>query len=325
MYKKRMSAWGFTKHVKSNEKDTVIAKLLKSDTAVTQPNPIRHDKLVRHAKSRAKSGALDSRNLSKIVKRGLHHESRRHKIAASTTGHTTAAVAIKKSRSPSTSGSLTRSPAPPDQFADFDLFLRAMQSIIEKERGEWLVGQHLSPSIIFDSLDEGLTYWRKDDTDAAIAAFSRASQLFNRDLYAPDVAVSRIAYCVSSIVWGSVREPIFLQFAQFMATAALEALGPKCPLTIVLQRVREEQNLDAQLAIWACALHGYQVTEQNLQHWWSMAQRRWRWCLGSKMTDTAAGYKLHALIEVRRINMLTKAMELEAERDFGRHSSDTSL
>lgn len=36
---------------------------------------------------------------------------------------------------------VARSPALPDQFASFDLFLRAMQSVIEKERGEWLVGQ----------------------------------------------------------------------------------------------------------------------------------------------------------------------------------------
>lgn len=309
MYKKRISAWGFKKQIKADEKDKAIAEILHNEPTTANAQSIRHDKLVRHAKSRAKSGALDGHYLNKIVKR----EVRSRKISTSTIER---AFAINQPLSSFNAAFLTRSPALPDRFANFDLFLRAMQSMIEKERGEWLAGRNTSPSIMFDALTEGLSCWRRDDFTQGRLAFGHAADIFNADISGSDVSVSRIAYCVSSIVWGSVREPAFLLFAQFMAKSVLDAFGPLCPLTIVLQHLQLEQNLEAQLAIWACALHNYQVSEGNVKHWWSMAQRRWRWCLKSQMRETAAGYKIHAMAEVRRVQLLMPSMEEEAERDF---------
>ena len=322
MYKKRLKAWGLSKHVKADEKEKALVQLLCNAPTTTSSDPIRHDKLVRHAKSRAKSGALDSRYLSRILKRDRFYEHKRPTLRPSSMKHNTV---TNVRHSATKSAFLPRSPALPDGLADFDLFLRAMQALIEREREEWLTGQQISPDAIFDALTKGMAYWRNNAFAAARRSFGRAAQNMTEDVQGTVVLVSRITYCISSIIWGSGREPVFQRFAQFMANAALEVLGQRCPLTIVLQHLQSEQSTDAQLAIWACALDGYQVSEQNVDHWWDMAQRRWRWCRRSGMNDRAARYCNHAMIEVRRINKLTDEMELEAQNDLESTVLDAGL
>jgi len=313
MYKKRLKAWGLSKHVKSDKKENALAQLLHSAPTTTGSNPIRHDKLVRYAKSRAKSGALDSHYLSRVLKRDRFYEHKRPILRPSPIKQNT----VTNVRHSATKSSfLPRSPALPDGLADFNLFLRAMQALIEREREEWLTGEQTSPDAIFDALTRGMSYWRSNAFAAARRSFGQAAHKMTEDVQGNVVLVSRITYCISSIIWGSGREPVFQKFAQFMANAALEVLGQDCPLTIVLQHLQREQSMDAQLAIWACALDGYQVSEQNFNHWWDMAQRRWRWCRRSGMNDRAARYCNHAMIEVRRINKLTNDMELEARQDL---------
>jgi hypothetical protein len=70
MYKKRLKVWDFSKRVKGAEKERVLAKILHINEPVTDEHgPIRHDKLVRYAKSRIKPGVLDSHHLRRILKR----------------------------------------------------------------------------------------------------------------------------------------------------------------------------------------------------------------------------------------------------------------
>lgn len=87
-------------------------------------------------------------------------------------------------------------------------------------------------------------------------------------------------------------------------------------MTIVLRHLQTEQSVEAQLRIWACALDDYQITEQNVEHWWNMAQRRWQWCWRSGHDDLAAQYCHHALNEARRIDKLTIEMESQAQCDL---------
>lgn len=313
MYKKRLKAWGFSKHVKADEKEKVLVNLLHKDPTATELSQVRHDKLVRYAKSRVKFGALDSHGLTMVMDMARHHEHGRLKMQPTVPRHA-GATASRHLTTQVTSPPYSL--ALPDGLSDFDLFLRAMHCVIEKERAEWLSGQQVSSDGIFRALTEGLAYWRANECAAACQSFRQASQKMAEDIQGPVVLFSRIAYCISSIVWGFDREPIFLQFANFMAKAAVEELGKDCPMTIVLSHLQRELSLHAQLAIWACALDDYQISEQNVRHWWNMAQRRWRWCQRSGKTDLAARYCSHAIGEVRRIRKLTTEMESEARRDL---------
>lgn len=313
MYKKRLKAWGVSKHVKADEKEKALVNLLHKEPTATELSQVRHDKLVRYAKSRVKSGTLDSHGLTMVMDLARHHKHGRLKVQPVFLRHTVATV----SRHLTTPlASTPSSLALPDVLSDFDLFLRAMHSVIEKEREEWLSGQQLASDGVFRELTEGLAYWRANAHAAACRSFGQAAQKMAEDIQGPVVLVSRIAYCISSIVWGFNREPIFLKFAHFMAKAAVEKLGKDYPITIVLKHLQRELSLEAQLAIWACALDDYQISERNVDHWWNMAQRRWRWCQRSGRTDLATRYCSHAMGEVHRISRLTTEMESEAQHDL---------
>jgi hypothetical protein len=79
----------------------------------------------------------------------------------------------------------------------------------------------------------------------------------------------------------------------------------KCQLHaqgIVMKNLQTEHSLDAQAEIWAGALGDHVISEQTVDHWLNMAQRRWRWCKRSGMSDLAACYYAHARDELQRIN-----------------------
>ncbi|RVX72834.1 hypothetical protein B0A52_03187 [Exophiala mesophila] len=319
MYKKRFRGWKLAKHIKAEEKEMVLANLLHNTSSTAESGHIRHDKLVRYAKSRARSGDLDSHDLERIVHRDQQPGNSRSiiripavKCKVSGFGRHSGPHRTEK---PSTIF-LPRSPAPPDELDSFDRFLRAMQMLIVRERQEYLTGLQQSPDVIFTSLSNGLAYWRGDAYPAARKSFGWAARKLTEDIRGSDVFVSRITFCISSIIWGGRREEVFQKFSEFMAKVALEVLGPMSPLTIVLQHLQTEQSLDAQVAIWACALDDYQVTNENLEHWWNMAQRRWRWCRRSGKVDLAERYCRRATNQVREVNLLTSEMESEAQQDL---------
>lgn len=318
MYKKRINAWGLSKHVKADEKETAITNLLHNELPVATSGsaPIRHDKLVRYAKSRAKSGALDTRYLSTIVDISQGHGSihKQYRLQSHPIRHRF----HPNTQTPITEFSfLPRSPAPPIDHANFDLFLRAMTRLIEQERHEWLTGQQRSPSLIFDSLTTGLAHWRKGAVTAACQSFNHAAQTMTEDLRGI-TTVSRIAYCISSIVWGFVSEPVFFDFVRFMSNSSLEILGPDSPLTIILDQLSNMWSLDAQVLIWACAVDNYPISKENIDHWWNMVRRRWCWCMKSELMDHAIRYRDHALNEARQMKLLTDTMEFEAQHDLPR-------
>lgn len=130
MYKKRVNTRGFKKHIKSNEKDKAITKIINDELIAASVDPIRLDKLVRHARCCAKRGALESHNLNKIVKREY---GRSHRLSAMEIER---AITTQKSLLSFNQAFVAHSPALPDRFASFELFLRVMQWVIEKERGE---------------------------------------------------------------------------------------------------------------------------------------------------------------------------------------------
>lgn len=310
MYKKRIGGWGLSKNIKAKDKKLAIGELLRGGSTETVSSNIRPDKLIRYAKSHS----IDTRPVSRVVKRGVRREHKppitsrnapRNNFGSSMRYPTVNAVF------------LPRSATLPDRHADFDMFLRAMKSLIEKERLECLVGLKGPPDGIFNPLVAGIAYWHKNALGAARRSFGRAAQNVADDLQGSVVSVSRITYCISSMMWGSEREPVFEDFAQFMAKAALEALGQGCPLTVVLQHLQNEQSLDAQLAIWSCALDDYKVSEHNLDHWWGMARRRWQWCQRGGMINLAVQYCAHALTELHLIDKLTDEMRTAARDDLG--------
>lgn len=192
-----------------------------------------------------------------------------------------------------------------------------MRVLIEKEGEEYRVGQKFPPNTIYDPLTKGIAQWRAARYEPARRSFGRAAQNMVGDIQGTAVSVSRITFCISSMQWGPGREAVFEAFAQFMINAASEVLGQTCPLTIALQYLQSAQTIDAQLAIWTCALDDYQISEQNIEHWWDMARRRWRWCQQSGLIEFAARYCNYALSEARRIDVLTNDMELEAGLDLG--------
>lgn len=322
MYKKRIKAWNLSKHIKAQEKDALIAKLVQGTSGSTS---IRHDKLIRHAKSRVKSGSLTHSSLKKVqtsrnpetsILRSRPGESRLD--LRDTVSPPLFDPALKRPMLNALKHSPFLSPAQP--LAKFELFLKSMQAVIRKEHSEWLTGQQQAPDTIFLGLVKGISHWRRNDSAAARAFFAEAAQNFDQDLHQPGVAVSRITYCVSSIVWGSIRELIFLQFSQFMANAAMETLGRHSPLTIILRQLQEQQSIDEQIAIWACALDGYAISKesnsQTVEHWYNMAQRRWRWCQSSGLHDLAVKHRDEALMELRQIDELTVEREMQAQQDF---------
>jgi hypothetical protein len=307
MYKKRLRSWGLSKHVKADKKYEALARILFDESITHESDPIRYDKLVRYAKSRVKSGALDAYHLDTVMKHDRLGACARVSLSPFTTRHATTTT---------TAVSMSRSLAPPDETAHLDVFLRAMTALIERERAECQIGPPRAPDAIFVALTTGMAHWRNNAFASARRSFSQAAQKTTEDLHGTVVLVSRITYCISSILWGSEREVVFHKFADFLANAALEVLGQACPLTIVLQHLRRHLSLDTQVTIWKCALDDYQISEQNAQHWWGMAQRRWRWCQRSGLHDLAARYCRFAMSEARRIDKLTDKMEMEAQQDL---------
>jgi hypothetical protein len=293
MYKKRLKTWGYTKQVKSDVKEKILAKILHDEPVTDEMVTMRPDKLWRYARSRIKSGTLGSEELSKITKR-----------------YAATPIAVAEVIS------VPSSPALPDQFAQFDVFLRAMQSVILRERSEYLSGYQIAPDTIHRALSNGMALWHQNDFTAARISFGQAAHKTMEDLRQPIVSVSRIAYCISSILWGSEHSPVFQKFAEFMVNAALETLGAESPMTIVLKYIRHEQSVDVQVRIWECGLSDYKVSEDNLVHWWNMSQRRWQWCWRSGKLDLAARYCNQAMIEARQINQLSVEMEVDAQHDL---------
>lgn len=314
MFKKRISTWGLAKNSKKEDKEQALAKLLHNEASTTEGLPIRHDKLVRYAKTRARLGELDGHDLSKLVRRRGHAELKRTRLNPKPL-RSASEMSSKESTSPLV-GTLPRSLALPHGSADFDMFLRAMKELIRKEKGEWQVGPRGPPDVIFKELSQGIVSWRKGETTAAHRLFGQAARNVSEDIQGTNLSVSRITYCISSITWFSGREPVFQMFAEFMANAALESLGQGCPLTIVLRYLQAAQTLDAQLRIWACAVDGNPISEHNVAHWWGMVRRRWRWCARCGMNDLAAQYCREALSVVRGIEKLTENMEDEAQHDI---------
>lgn len=192
MYKKRLKEWGFSKQVKAKDKERALTRIIHNEPVTSEEASIPHDKLVRYAKSRAKSGALGDHHLRKIT--------RQYK-----TGDDPHLAVI---------GNVPRSPTLPDQFAKFDVFLQAMQALIVKERIEWLTRRQDAPDAIFSALTKGMSLWRKNAFTAGRKAFSQAALRTVEDLRSPEISVSRITYCISSILWGSSREQVFLKFAE---------------------------------------------------------------------------------------------------------------
>ncbi|KAJ9614657.1 hypothetical protein H2200_002794 [Cladophialophora chaetospira] len=323
MFKKRINTWGLSKNIKAEEKEQALAQILHKAPSTTGPIPIRHDKLVRYAKTRAKLGELDGRDLSRIVKvKREEHDESRQLISK----HSAQRNTLETPSTHSTKGTayLPQSLALPDGHAGFDMFLRAMKALIQKEKGEWRLGPQGPPDAIFNELSAGIASWRNKAFPAARRSFGQAARGVNDDIQTNQLSVSRITYCISSITWFSGREPVFQMFAEFMANAALEVLGQTNPLTIVLRYLRAPQSLGAQLAIWACAVDGNPISEQNVDHWWGMVRRRWRWCCRCGMNDLAAQYCHEAVFEARRINKLTQKMESEALHDLATVISATS-
>ncbi|KAF1993430.1 hypothetical protein P154DRAFT_527760 [Amniculicola lignicola CBS 123094] len=302
MYKKRLKTWGLTKHTKATEKEKALARILQNGPLTGDPIPIRHDKLVRYAKSRVKSGALGSHHLKQITKRNT---------AGRTVPHIVSPVTIA-ARTPA----VPQSVEPRGQFAELDLFLRAQRVLVEKERKEFLAGPRGSPLAIFLALRKGLTLWRNQAFAAARMSFGEAAQMTMEDLQGNEVSVSRITCCISSIVWGSEHEPVFLKFAEFMMNAALEVLGPQSAMTIVLTHLQTEPSIETQVRIWESSSDNYEISEENVLHWWSMAQRRWRWSVGCEKWELAARCCRHAMSEARRINRLRPEMEAVAQSEL---------
>jgi hypothetical protein len=63
-------------------------------------------------------------------------------------------------------------------------------------------------------------------------------------------------------------------------------------------------------------LDDYQITDENFQHWWNMAQRRWQWCWRSGKLDLAAQSCSQAMSQTQGINKLEMNSALEAQRDL---------
>ncbi|KAK5057869.1 hypothetical protein LTR84_011870 [Exophiala bonariae] len=315
MYKKRLKSWNLSKHIKADEKEKVLGKLLHDEPATTDISHVRHDKLVRYAKSRVKSGTLDRDGLTMVVDLG---RLQKNKHSSTQRPNVVRRAGMLASRNAKTRAATSPPPSLslPDGPANLDMFLRSMRAVIAREREESLLGLSFSPDGIFVALNEGLAHWRAGEVSLACGSFSDAAQLLSEDIQGPVVIVSRITYCISSIVWGNIREKIFIGFARFMAKVTLEKQGKDFPLTRMLKHLRREQSIDAQLAIWACALDDYQISQQNVVHWWNMAQRRWRWCLRSGKPELATRYCKYAIAESRRIGVLTSDMEREAQQDF---------
>lgn len=270
---------------------------------------INFEKLLRYARSCVRSGRLEPMVLSRIE---------RWRSAVQYTQTVDAVPHVAWHYPGSYLSHLPRSPVPPDCFHSFELFLVAMKCIIIRERHEWLSRQQATsaPDKIFKCLVDGLAHGRAGRLTESRAAFNIAAMEFQNDIENPVPSVSRITYCISSILWGVIREPAFLHFAVFMARASNERLGPDHVLTVLLRHIQQEKSVDAQVRIWDCALNDYQLDEVNSEHWYNMAQRRWEWCWRSGLVEDAQRHRDYALKEMERIGKLTSDMSVEARSDF---------
>ncbi|KAF2634395.1 hypothetical protein P280DRAFT_511942 [Massarina eburnea CBS 473.64] len=297
MYKRRLKAWNFTKNIKAEEKEKALIRLIRSEPAENENPPIRHDKLVRYAKSRMKSGALETYHIGKTLKNPT--------------------IIPKYRRIPPQTPSMPPSLTLLDDIAKFDKFLRAVRACVDVELMEWISGTQ--PSIdttIFGALERGMSLWRMNAFKAARRSFGEAARKTIEDLHGDRVSILRITYCISSTVWGSNRETVLQKFSEFLAKAALEALGPGCPMTIMLQYLQRAQSVEAHLKMCACVLHNYEISARNVTHWWNIAGRRWRLARKIGKLDLAVEYCLYAVGEARRIDGLTAEMESEAQVDL---------
>lgn len=313
MYKKHIRAWDLRKHGKAIDKHVPVADL----DRIRQFNPTgtfdhgRPDKLDRHAEGGIRSIVEPLSTIERWQTCQKHKPLIRYAQAIGCVPNATWLC------SGSCDCDLPRSPTPPAIYADFELFLKAMKQVIARERYEWLTGRQalIPPDSIFTELVIGLAAAKAQRFEAATKAFREAAVQFQRDIDRPELTVSRICFCVSSILWGAIREEAFLKFALFMAKAALQRLGPSNPVTALLQHLQQEQSVEAQVRTWNCALDDYVLDEVNAEHWWNMAQRRWKWCSRISYIEDAVRHRDEAVEEMRMIGKLTPEMEEEAHSD----------
>lgn len=317
MYKKRIQAWGLSKSSRAAQKDAALALLTKKQAGANKEGvriTVRHDKLIRYAQQRVKAGLLDPKVLSEL-----------QSYSASPITSGTAQDPLKRSYSPEAdllkTDFITSQQSPTDQLPDplakFDLFLRGMVFVFEKEQTEWtLLGRTRTPDSLVRTFNDGIDHWRAKDFTAARVSWTIAARDFLSDLQNPSGAVvSRMSYFVGALVWNEIHDPVFLKFRDFMISAAMENLGSQHPLTIMLDGLRIKQSVEAQLAVWDLALRTYK--DSDVYHLYNMARGRWLFCKKAGLMDMAVWYREHAAGEMRKLGMMTVEMERQADEDLG--------
>ena len=349
MFKKRIQSWGLSKTVKSTEKDRLIAELIQDPANTNRRIPIRHDKLIRHAKRRVNSGQLDLNRLS-------HMQTHMYSPTTGTKGPYGKVAYSNGSKTNHLVTTLTHSPPPTvtDTLAPFHLFLRSLRTLIRKEATEFhllnAVPLEASRSLtttatpfdqtaILHSFMNGIDLWRTSQFTPATAAFAQAAQLFTKDLQDPSGTprASRMTAMIG-IPWSFIKDPVFRAFGDFMARAAAEHLGAKDPLSVCLKTQLQDQGEEEQYRVWECARDGYLMVEagdepdvkggdghqgvvaearhRGVLHLYGLARQRWLYCRRNNMPQAALWYRNHAAAEMRKFGFMTEAMERQVVEDL---------
>jgi len=303
MCKNRIRAWSLSKNSKAAEKEDALQKLLEGSSPTVVYQKIRPDKLVRYYRSRYKQDHRGAR-ATKIVKQTRSATI----ISCSGIGY------LGKSSSDS---KMMRSLAMPDHFADMDLFLRAIKSVVFTQDAE-INKQHSSSYLqIRNMLGDGVTFWISHASIAARLRFSQAAEVILEDLKNGTTLDVRLLDWLTPETWGSKCQSIFREFTHFLSRVMAQYLGKQHPSTVIARYLHgKDIGKDERLTMWSCIINGFDPT-QPMEQWWSLARRRWDYCRDVGMHGLAVQYCREAESLMRESKQLTITMEIETLLDLG--------
>lgn len=320
MYKKRIRAWRVLKNVKAAEKDEAITKILGGSLTADTPIPVSLEKLVRHAKSRHKNGALDSGCLEWIEKQSKHFA---HDQACLAVGTMRPTASVRPHDASTLPTKLKPSLSLSDSFADTDLFLRTVKVFMLTRDTASIQRQNTLAERIAATLYCGIQYWNSRALTSARKAMEEAAEMIFEDLLSGNTSAIDILYYLNPIKWGDHGPEIFREFVEYMVKATSQALGQNHPYALMMRKLRTLRSTNELVAMWDCILDYCQRPEQDIHEWWHTAKCRWLYCRQIGMPGRAKSYCEQAVATVREISGLHITMEASVFLQLGASYLDT--
>lgn len=302
MYKKRIRAWGLAKNTKASEKNAAITELLNDTPVAERTHAINPDKLVRHARRLVRAGLMEKRSLQRIVQRG---RTSRLSSCPSSPDPDTPESLVEQMPSPRNTLAL------PDDLANIDQLIRALQRTTIYHNSELPFGDNRLSRRLVGALENGRRHWRLHAFATAREHFEKAGEVIMNWLSNGIVPSMTIIQNLSPGAWAGCTDLLasFSQFTLKVIQLYLSSSHPLSLVTVSLQKV--PPSVDRDFLVWNCIFDHYKLSADNQEEWQIVASSRLKCCRENGMSTQLARYADAAMLILKGQNLPINRAEID--------------